>query len=74
MEQNGHLECWLDETDKRNKIVALTQQAKSLGVIHGFPIGIQLIKLTTDKPTSKKIIIVSGSPITDAIFESKKAK
>lgn len=31
MEQNGHLRCWVDETDKRNKIVALTEQAKALG-------------------------------------------
>ena len=31
MEQNGHLNCWVDETDKRNKIVALTEQAKALG-------------------------------------------
>ena len=31
MKQNGHLRCWVDETDKRNKIVALTEQAKALG-------------------------------------------
>lgn len=31
MEQNGHLQCWVDENDKRNKIVALTEQAKALG-------------------------------------------
>ena len=31
MEQNGHLRCWVDETDKRNKIVALTEQAEALG-------------------------------------------
>lgn len=31
MEQNGHLRCWIDETDKRNKIVALTDHAKALG-------------------------------------------
>ena len=31
MEQNGHLRCWVDKTDKRNKIVALTEQAKALG-------------------------------------------
>ena len=31
MEKNGHLRCWVDETDKRNKIVALTEQAKALG-------------------------------------------
>lgn len=30
MEQNGHLRCWIDERDKRNKIVALTEQAKAL--------------------------------------------
>lgn len=30
MEQNGHLRK-VDETDKRNKIVALTEQAKALG-------------------------------------------
>ena len=32
MEQNGHLRCRVDETDKRNKILALTQQAKALSV------------------------------------------
>ena len=31
MERNGHLRCWVDETDKRNKIVALTEQAKAMG-------------------------------------------
>ena len=31
MEQHGHLRCRVDETDKRNKIVALTEQAKALG-------------------------------------------
>ena len=31
MKQNGYLRCWVDETDKRNKIVALTEQAKALG-------------------------------------------
>ena len=31
MEQNGNIKCWVDETDKRNKIVALTEQAKALG-------------------------------------------
>lgn len=31
MEQNGHLRCWVDKKDKRNKIVALTEQAKALG-------------------------------------------
>ena len=31
MKQNGHLRCWVDETGKRNKIVALTEQAKALG-------------------------------------------
>ena len=30
MEQNGHLICWVDKKDKRNKIVALTEQAKAL--------------------------------------------
>ena len=30
MEQNGHVVCWLDEKDKRNKIVRLTKQARSL--------------------------------------------
>lgn len=32
MEQNGHLRCWVDEKDKRNKMVALTDRAKALGV------------------------------------------
>ncbi len=31
MEQNGYLRHWADEADKRNKIVALTEQAKALG-------------------------------------------
>lgn len=31
MERNGHLRCRVDETDKRNKIVALTEQAKAMG-------------------------------------------
>lgn len=31
MEQNGHLRCWVDPGDRRNKIVALTEQAKALG-------------------------------------------
>ena len=31
MKKNGHLRCWVDETDKRNKIVALTEQARALG-------------------------------------------
>ena len=31
MEQNGHLRCWVDKTDKRNKVVALTEQAKAMG-------------------------------------------
>lgn len=31
MEQNGYLTAWIDETDKRNKLVKLTEQAKLLG-------------------------------------------
>ncbi|MGN1159227.1 MAG: MarR family winged helix-turn-helix transcriptional regulator [Lachnospiraceae bacterium] len=31
MEQNGHVVTWIDETDKRNKIVKLTEQAKAMG-------------------------------------------
>lgn len=31
MEQNGHLRCWIDAADRRNKIVSLTDQAKALG-------------------------------------------
>ncbi|MGN0135963.1 MarR family transcriptional regulator [Anaerotignum sp.] len=31
MEQNGHVTCWMDPRDKRNKIVRLTEQAVSLG-------------------------------------------
>lgn len=31
MEQNGHLRCWTDAADRRNKIVSLTDQAKALG-------------------------------------------
>ena len=30
MEQNGHVSTWLDETDKRNKIVKLTEQAENI--------------------------------------------
>ncbi|MGN1140451.1 MAG: MarR family winged helix-turn-helix transcriptional regulator [Oliverpabstia sp.] len=32
MEQNGHLITWMDENDKRNKIVKLTQQARNMSV------------------------------------------
>ena len=32
MEQNGHVTTWIDEQDKRNKIVKLTEQAKALGM------------------------------------------
>ncbi len=32
MEQNGHVTSWIDEHDKRNKIVKLTQQAEALGM------------------------------------------
>lgn len=31
MEQNGHVVAWIDETDKRNKIVKLTKQAEIMG-------------------------------------------
>lgn len=31
MQKNGHLRCWVDETDRRNKVVALTEQARSFG-------------------------------------------
>lgn len=31
MEQNGHVITWIDEADKRNKIVKLTEQAEILG-------------------------------------------
>lgn len=31
MEQNGHVVCWIDQSDKRNKIVKLTEQADALG-------------------------------------------
>ncbi len=30
MEQNGHVASWIDENDKRNKIVKLTQAAEAL--------------------------------------------
>ncbi len=30
MEQKGHVICWIDEADKRNKIVKLTEQADIL--------------------------------------------
>ena len=32
MEQNGHVTTWIDEQDKRNKIVKLTEAAKALGI------------------------------------------
>ncbi len=32
MEQNGYVTCWMDEQDKRNKIVKLTRQAEGLGM------------------------------------------
>ena len=32
MEQNGHVTTWIDEQDKRNKIVQLTVQAEALGI------------------------------------------
>ena len=32
MEQNGHVTTWIDEQDKRNKIVKLTEQAETLGM------------------------------------------
>jgi len=31
MEQNGHVVTWIDEADKRNKIVKLTEKAKTVG-------------------------------------------
>ncbi|MGN1444522.1 MAG: MarR family winged helix-turn-helix transcriptional regulator [Acutalibacteraceae bacterium] len=31
MEQNGYLTTWIDEKDKRNKIVKLTEQAEAIG-------------------------------------------
>lgn len=32
MEQNGYVISWIDEHDKRNKIVKLTRQAEALGM------------------------------------------
>ncbi|MGN0202897.1 MAG: MarR family winged helix-turn-helix transcriptional regulator [Coprococcus sp.] len=32
MEQNGHVTCWIDPNDKRNKIVQLTEQAQAMGL------------------------------------------
>lgn len=32
MEQNGHVTCWIDPNDKRNKIVQLTRQAEAMGL------------------------------------------
>ncbi|MGN1148461.1 MAG: MarR family winged helix-turn-helix transcriptional regulator [Lachnospiraceae bacterium] len=32
MEQNGHVISWIDETDKRNKIVRLTEKAEAMGM------------------------------------------
>ena len=32
MEQNGHVTSWIDDQDKRNKIVKLTEAAKALGI------------------------------------------
>ncbi|MGN0157644.1 MAG: MarR family winged helix-turn-helix transcriptional regulator [Brotaphodocola sp.] len=31
MEQNGHVVCWMDQADKRNKIVRLSEQSESIG-------------------------------------------
>lgn len=31
MEQNGHVITWMDETDRRNKIVSLTKAAEEIG-------------------------------------------
>ena len=30
MEQNGHVVCWIDETDRRNKMVKLTEQTEAI--------------------------------------------
>lgn len=32
MEQNGYVTTWLDDKDKRNKIVRLTKQAEEIGI------------------------------------------
>ncbi len=32
MEQNGHVTSWIDDQNKRNKIVRLTRQAEALGM------------------------------------------
>ena len=32
MEQNGHVTSWIDDQDRRNKIVKLTETAKALGI------------------------------------------
>ncbi|MGN0968917.1 MAG: MarR family winged helix-turn-helix transcriptional regulator [Oscillospiraceae bacterium] len=32
MEQNGHVVSWIDETDKRNKVVKLTERAQAMGM------------------------------------------
>lgn len=32
MEQNGYVTAWLDDKDKRNKIVKLTKQAEEIGI------------------------------------------
>lgn len=32
MEQNGYVTTWLDDKDKRNKIVKLTKQAEEIGI------------------------------------------
>ncbi len=32
MEQNGYLISWIDDADRRNKIVQLTKQAKEIGI------------------------------------------
>lgn len=31
MEQNGHVVCWMDESDRRNKLVKLTPKAEQIG-------------------------------------------
>lgn len=32
MEQNGHVVSWIDEADKRNKVVKLTERAQAMGM------------------------------------------
>ncbi len=47
MEQNGHVTTWIDDQDKRNKIVKLTEQAEALGMDMEHDISVNEQKMLT---------------------------